>query len=100
MPNLMETAIAMLAATSIGAVWASCATDLGAQATLDRLTQIEPKVLFTVDGYYYKARTFDSLANVDEIARGIPSLQKVVVVRYTEADTDISHIPGATIRTE
>jgi len=61
MPNLMETAIAMLAATSIGAVWASCATDLGAQATLDRLGQIEPKVLFTVDGYYYKAKTFNSL---------------------------------------
>jgi acetoacetyl-CoA synthetase len=97
MPNLMETAIAMLAATSIGAVWASCATDLGAQATLDRLTQIEPKVLFTVDGYYYKARTFDSLANVDEIARGIPSLKKVVVVRYTETDTGISHIPNAVL---
>jgi acetoacetyl-CoA synthetase len=95
MPNLMETAIAMLAATSIGAVWASCATDLGAQATLDRLTQIEPKVLFTVDGYYYKARTFDSLANVAEIAKGMPSLQKVVVVRFTGEDSGISHIPNA-----
>ena len=95
MPNLMETAIAMLAATSIGAVWASCATDLGAQATLDRLGQIEPKVLFTVDGYYYKAKTFDSLTNAEEVARGIPSLKKVVVVRYTEAESDISHIPNA-----
>ena len=95
MPNLMETAIAMLAATSIGAVWASCATDLGAQATLDRLGQIEPKVLFTVDGYYYKAKTFNSLTNAEEVARGIPSLKKVVVVRYTEAESDISHIPNA-----
>ena len=95
MPNLMETAIAMLAATSIGATWASCATDLGAEATLDRLGQIEPKVLFTVDGYYYKAKTFSSLTNAEEIVRGIPSLEKVVVVRYTEAETDISHIPNA-----
>jgi len=95
MPNMMETAIAMLAATSIGATWASCATDLGPQATLDRLSQIEPKVLFTVDGYYYKGKTFSSLANATEIARGIPSLKKVVVVRYLGTGEDISGIPNA-----
>jgi acetoacetyl-CoA synthetase len=95
MPNLMETAISMLAATSIGAVWSSCATDLGAQATLNRIGQIEPKVLFTVDGYYYKARTFSSLVNAEEIARGIPSLEKVIVVRYTESGECIHHIPNA-----
>ncbi|HEY4711098.1 MAG TPA: acetoacetate--CoA ligase, partial [Dehalococcoidia bacterium] len=95
MPNLMETAIAMLAATSIGAVWSSCATDLGQQAVLDRFGQIEPKVLFTVDGYFYKGKPFSSLANAGEVARGIPSLEKVVVVRYTEQETDISHIPNA-----
>jgi acetoacetyl-CoA synthetase len=95
MPNLMETAIAMLAATSVGAVWASCATDLGSQATLDRLGQIEPKVLFIVDGYYYKAKTFNSLVNAEEVVRQIPSLKKVVVVRYTGAESDISHIPNA-----
>ncbi len=95
MPNLMETAIAMLAATSVGAVWASCATDLGAQATLDRLGQVEPRVLFIVDGYYYKAKTFNSLINAEEVVRGIPSLEKVVVVRYTGAESDISHIPNA-----
>ena len=93
MPNLIETAIAMLAATSIGAVWASCATDLGAQASLDRLGQIEPKVLFTVDGYFYKGKAFDSLSNAGEIARGIPSLEKVIVVRYTKEHSDISPIP-------
>ncbi len=95
MPNLIETAVAMLAATSIGAVWASCATDLGPGAVLDRLGQIEPKVLFTVDGYFYKAKTFSSLANATEIAKGIPSLEKVIVVRYTEADSDISQVPNA-----
>ena len=95
MPNLIETAIAMLAATSIGALWSSCATDLGAQATLDRLGQIEPKVLFTVDGYFYKGKTFNALANASEVARGIPSLEKVIVVRYTADDSDISHIPNS-----
>ncbi len=95
MPNLIETAVAMLAATSIGAVWSSCATDLGTQATLDRLGQTEPKVLFTVDGYFYKGKAFSSLANAGEIARGIPFLEKVIVVRYTGQETDISHIPNS-----
>ena len=95
MPNLIETAMAMLATTSIGAIWSSCATDLGQQAVLDRFGQIEPKVLFTVDGYFYKGKPFDSLANASAVARGIPSLEKVIVVRYTEQKTDISHIPNS-----
>ncbi|MFC1929830.1 acetoacetate--CoA ligase [Chloroflexota bacterium] len=95
MPNLIETAIAMLATTSIGAVWASCATDLGAQAVLDRLGQIEPKVFFTSDGYFYKGKSFNSLTNASEIAKGIPSLQKIIVFRYTGEITDISHISNA-----
>ena len=61
MPNLIETAIAMLAATSIGAVWSSCATDIGPLAALDRLGQIEPKVLFSVNGYFYKGKVFHFL---------------------------------------
>ena len=95
MPNLIETAMAMLATTSIGAIWSSCATDLGQQAVLDRFGQIEPRVLFTVDGYFYKGKPFDSLANASAVARGIPSLEKVIVVRYTEQKTDISHIPNS-----
>ena len=95
MPNLMETAIAMLATTSIGAVWSSCATDIGAQAALDRLGQIEPKVLFTVDGYFYKAKTFSSLGNAADVAKAIPSLKKVVVVSYVGNKPDIQAIPNA-----
>ena len=95
MPNLMETAIAMLAATSAGATWSSCATDIGSQAALDRLGQIEPKVLFTVNGYYYKGKTFSSVGNATEIAKGIPSLKKVVVVSYTDDRPDLGHIPNA-----
>ncbi len=97
MPNLIETAIAMLATTSIGAVWLSCATDLGAQATLDRFGQIEPKALFTVDGYFYKAKAFDSLSNVAKIVSGIPSLGKVIVVGYREEKSDISSIPKSVL---
>jgi acetoacetyl-CoA synthetase len=95
MPNLMETAVAMLAATSIGATWASCGADLGAQAALDRLGQIEPKVLFTADGYFYKGKTFNTLLNAEKVAKGIPSLKKVIVASYVEAKPDISNIPNS-----
>jgi acetoacetyl-CoA synthetase len=100
MPNLMETAVAMLAATSIGAVWASCATDLGPRAALDRLGQIRPKVLFTADGYFHKDKVYDTKENAAEVARATSSLDKVIVVSYvTEKDLrskpDISSIPNA-----
>ena len=95
MPNLMETAIAMLAATSIGATWASCGAELGAPAALDRLGQIEPKVLFTADGYWYKGKTFNTLPKAEKVAKKIPSLEKVVVVSYVQEKPDISSIPNA-----
>ncbi|MBI3537987.1 MAG: acetoacetate--CoA ligase [Chloroflexi bacterium] len=95
MPNLIETPIAMLAATSIGATWASCATDIGAQAALDRLGQVQPKVMFTVDGYFHKAQSFDTRANAAEVARGIPSLDQVVVVPYVSENPDLTAIPRA-----
>jgi len=95
MPNMIETAVAMLAATSIGAVWSSCATDIGPEAAKDRFGQIEPKVLFTVDGYYYKGKSFKTLPNAAEVAKAIPSLEKVVVASYTGEKADISHVPNA-----
>ena len=95
MPNMMETIIAMLASTSVGATWASCATDIGPEAAVDRLGQIEPKVLFTVDGYYYKGKAFDSLANAAEIVKRIPSVEKVVVTSYTGEKQDLSFIPNS-----
>jgi len=95
MPNLMETAIAMLAATSLGAVWSSCATDIGPAAALERLGQIQPKVLITADGYFYKGRVIGTLAAAAEVARGIPSLQRVVVVPYVGQLPIIGGIPEA-----
>ncbi len=95
MPNLSETAVAMLATTSIGAVWASCATDLGPAAAVDRLGQVAPKVLFTVDGYYYKGQAIDTRENVAALARGIPSLMWVIVVPYAVPHADLTAIPRA-----
>ncbi len=95
MPNLIETAIAMLAATSIGAVWASCAMDIGPRGAVDRLGQLEPKVLFTADGYFYKGQLFDTRENAARVAKEIPSLERVVVVSYTRERPDISAIPKA-----
>ncbi|MEW6404396.1 MAG: acetoacetate--CoA ligase [Chloroflexota bacterium] len=95
MPNMIETAIAMLAAASIGAAWSSCATDIGPSAAHERLAQIQPKVMITADGYFYKGRPFDTLTHASEVARGIPSLTKVIVVSYTREKPDIQSIPNA-----
>jgi acetoacetyl-CoA synthetase len=95
MPNMIETAIAMLAATSLGVTWSSCATDIGSAAAVERLGQIEPKVMITADGYFYKGKNFETLEHAAEVARGIPSLKKVIVVSYTRQRPDISQIPNA-----
>jgi acetoacetyl-CoA synthetase len=95
MPNLIQTATAMLATTSIGAVWASCGTELGPQAVLDRFGQIEPKVLFTVDGYIYRNKIFNTVANAAKVAKEIPSLQKVVVVSYVADGSALAATPHA-----
>ncbi|MHA1379577.1 MAG: acetoacetate--CoA ligase [Candidatus Helarchaeota archaeon] len=95
MPNLIETALAMLATTSVGAIWASCGADLGAQAALDRLGQLEPRVLITADGYFYKNKPFDTLSKAEKVVKGISSLEKVIIVPYKEVDPDISKIPNS-----
>ena len=100
MPNIIETPIAMLAATSLGATWASCAPDLGAQAALDRLGQLEPVVMFAVDGYLYKGRRFDTRAKAAEVSGRIPSLRHVIVVPYAEDAPDLSAIPHAVCYTD
>jgi acetoacetyl-CoA synthetase len=97
MPNLLETAIAMLATNSIGAIWSSCGSELGPVAVLDRLTQIQPKVLFTVDGYPYKGKFFDFLPNVEKIAQGTHSLQRIIVVPYAQEKPDIGNIHNSVL---
>jgi acetoacetyl-CoA synthetase len=97
MPNMTETAIAMLAATSLGATFASCGSELGTQAVIDRFSQIEPKVLFAVDGYLYKNKPFSMLADVRAVVEAVPSIEKVVIVPYVSEAPDIAHLPKAVL---
>ena len=93
LPNMPETVIAMLATTSIGAIFSSCSPDFGVQGVMDRFGQIEPKVLIAVDAYHYNGKPRDSLANATEVARRIPSLNKVLLVNYAGSG-DASALPN------
>ncbi|MFO7963827.1 MAG: acetoacetate--CoA ligase [Desulfobacterales bacterium] len=97
MPNIPETVVAMLAATSIGAVWSSCSPDFGIKGVLDRFSQIRPKLLFTADGYLFKGKRFDSLEKISGIIKELPSIETVVVVPYTGTSLDIGQIPNALV---
>jgi len=90
LPNMPETVMAMLAVTSLGAIWSSASPDFGAQGVLDRFGQIEPKVMFAVDGYYYGGKEIDCRDKIAEVVEKMPSLKKVVIVHYVvpaRADT-------------
>ncbi|MCU0806129.1 MAG: acetoacetate--CoA ligase [Burkholderiales bacterium] len=94
-PNIPETVIALLACASIGAIWSSCSPDMGSGAVLDRFRQIEPKVMFTVDGYRYGGKDFDRRPVVAEIATALPTLERVVMVPYLDASAAPTGLPGA-----
>ena len=97
MPNMPETVIAMLAATSLGAIWSSCSPDFGIKGVLDRFGQIQPKVLVTADGYVFKGKEMDRLERVAGIMHELPSVQKVVVVPFLQDAPDISSIPNSVL---
>jgi len=95
MPNMPETIVAMLAAISLGATWSSCSPDFGIKGVLDRFGQIQPKVLFTADGYFFKGKRLDSLERISSILKELPSIEKVIVLPYTEENPDIRGLPNA-----
>ncbi len=95
LPNCVETVVAMLAATSLGAVWSSCSPDFGFKSVLERFGQIEPKVLVAADGYRYHGRSYDTLPRVAEVAQGIESVAHVVLVPFVSERPDISGVPRA-----
>ena len=99
-PNIPEAVIAMLAAASIGAVWSSSSPDFGIKGVLDRFSQIEPKVLFASDGYYYNGKRFDSLKKLKGILKQLPSVEKVVIIPYTNKSPDISSLSNAVLYDE
>ena len=94
-PNAPESVIAMLATASIGAVWTSCSPDFGAQGVLDRFGQVEPKVLFACDGYYYNGKWMDTRDRVASVARKLPSVERVVLFSISGGAPDRSAVPGA-----
>jgi len=97
MPNLAETVIAMLATTSIGAIWSSCSPDFGTQGILDRFTQINPKIIFASDGYFYKGKSFDSLNKLKDLLNHLPSVRKVIITPFVRENPDISSINNSLV---
>jgi acetoacetyl-CoA synthetase len=86
LPNIPETVVLMLASASLGAIFSSCAPEFGARAVLDRLQQIEPKVLVTIDGYVHRGYAVDRSEQIREIRAGLPSLVSTVLVPFLHVD--------------
>ena len=90
LPNIPEAVIAMLAATSLGAIWSSCSPDFGIAGVLDRFGQIEPKVIFTADGYHYAGKTLDSIAPIAGVLSSLPSVTTVIVIAQVSSAPDLA----------
>ena len=95
-PNCPEAIVAMLGATSLGAIWSSCSPDFGINGVVDRFGQIEPKILFCADGYFYNGKRFGSLDAVRGVLDRISSIEKTVVIPFTGEAVDLSGVRGGT----
>ena len=97
MPNLPETIIAAVATASLGAIWSSASPDFGVQGIVDRFGQIEPKILISVDGYYYSGKTIDCLEKIKDVLPKVPSIEKTIIVPFVGEDVDISSMENAVL---
>ena len=95
MPNIPEAIVAFLAAASVGAVWSSCSPDFGSASVVDRFAQIEPRVLFAVDGYRYGGKDFDRRETIARLQAEMPSLEHTVVLPYLDPEPDLSPLRDA-----
>jgi len=86
LPNIPEAVIAVLATTSIGAIWSSCGPDFGTRGVLDRFSQLAPKVMLCVDGYQYGGKPFSRKAEMRSIIEQLPSLERVIYLPYLDPD--------------
>ena len=86
LPNVPEAVVAMLATSSLGAVWSSCSPDFGTNGVLDRFSQIEPKVIFSAYGYRYNGKYYDSLKKLNGVLKKLPAVQKVILVDNHNSD--------------
>ena len=97
LPNIPQAIVAMLAVASLGAVWSSASPDFGVQGVLDRFGQIAPKVLIAADGYFYNGKVVDCLGKLRDIAAALPSVQKTLVVGFTQATPSLEGLPRAAV---
>lgn len=100
LPNIPETVVAMLATTSLGAVWSSCSPDFGLQGLLDRFEQIKPKILFAVDGHFYKGKTFNHIEKIKKLQQALPSLTQTIVIPYLNENPNINPLRNTQLYTE
>ena len=98
MPNMPETIIAMLAASSLGAIWSSASPDFGAPGVLDRFGQIEPTVLVGVDGYFYNGKPVDCMSKIREVQRALKSLKKTVIVPFVSDSPDLDGLADTVLQ--
>ncbi|MEM1399828.1 MAG: acetoacetate--CoA ligase [Pseudomonadota bacterium] len=96
--NCPEAIIGLLASASIGAIWCSCSPDFGVRGVLDRFGQIEPKVLFAVDGYRYGGKEIDCLDKIAETVAELPTLQQTVIIPYLEQNPKTDKCQFVTIK--
>ena len=82
LPNIPETVISYISSSVIGGIWSSCSPDFGTAGVVDRFSQINPKILFIGDKYYYNGKEINILERLNEILRNIPSIKKVVIISY------------------
>jgi acetoacetyl-CoA synthetase len=97
LPNMPAAVVAMLATTSIGAIWSSCSPDFGVQGVLDRFGQIEPKILIAADGYYYGGKTIDVMPRIVEILAKLPTVETTIIVPYTQPQPSVDGIRGGVL---
>ncbi len=100
MPNTPETIIACLATVSLGAIWSSASPDFGAQGVIDRFGQIEPKILITVDGYFYGGKEIDCLEKIKEVQQAISSLEKTIIIPFVDDAPDIDNLKNTILISE
>jgi acetoacetyl-CoA synthetase len=93
LPNIPAAVVAMLATTAAGGVWSSCSPDFGVSGVLDRFGQIEPRFLFGADAYYYNGKSHDCLDRLGQIAKSLPSLERVIVVPFVSPSPNIDSLP-------
>ena len=95
LPNIPQTYVAFLATVSLGAIWSACSPDMGQVAVLDRFRQIEPKVMIAVDGYHYSGKAHDRMALLGDLLQGLPSVEKLILLPYLDANADVSRFANA-----